>query len=175
MTSNNKIINETEQKLVKYFHDIKEIQWLKTKLQKLENRKKQVEEDIKNSNISLCADENLSVDYSKENIRCQPTCKSPIERKIETAFKKLDNEKDHICSEIIEIKITVREIEESIEKIEFILNLLEEDKRKLIKMKYDEKRNYIFISSELHISKSTINRAKESILYDISKYMCTFF
>lgn len=174
MITQNTTAIDTEQKIIQYFQNLKEIKWLRTKLTKLEARKNQIENDIKNNNFYLSPDDNMSVDYSLESVSSSPVCLSPIEKKIDAAFKKLEKELENVCTEILEIKMTIRELEQKTEKINFILELLTEEKQKLIKFRYEEKQNYTYISNKLHMSKSTINKNKENVLCEISQYIKNF-
>lgn len=159
------IIRETENKIIKYYQNIKEIQWQNVRSIKLQERLKKVKLDIEHSNIILCIP-SISIDYSIDKVDGGKV-ESSIDKAVDKAFYKLEEEVNRINAELIEVGIIIRKLEGDNDKMEYTLNLLNDESKKLIKLKYGQKESQTKIAYELNMSRATIELMREEILKDI--------
>lgn len=169
MYISSEMMEETERILKKYYQTIKEIEWLAKKSDRLEKRRQKIEQDIEQSHVYLNVD-CISNNYSQEKVCGGMIVGSSIDKSIDIAFKKLEAELENISKEILNINLDIRTLEDENEKIEHILNQINNDGKKFIKLKYGEHKKLKEIQFELNTSKSTLTRLKLQILKDIFDY-----
>lgn len=169
----NSILNSTEEKIKEYYRHLDEVERLEDRAKLLEKQKADIEEDIKNSNITLqCALQ--GIDYDGVRVQTSNTT-SQQDKALERAFERLEEQLEEINCEILESRIFKRKLEQKNNDVAFIINKLNESAKRFVLMRYKEKKSYRSISGILHISNASISRLRIEVLEAISKWMCAYF
>jgi hypothetical protein len=165
----NNILTIVEEQLRIFYKNIDYSERLASKLDLLSRQKIEVESDLKNSNFSL-EDKTQSIQYdllySKGSIKT-----SPQERLLEEAFKNLETQLNKINYQIIETKILLRNIETDINDMNLIIESLDDDSKKFIKLRYKNKYAFSNIGYSLNMSETSIRRLRIEVLANISQYV----
>lgn len=159
---------DVEEEVKRYYRNLDEKEILTRKLKLYNEHKSQIENDIKNSNITLNPDIK-AISYELEKGNSIDIC-SPQEKEIERAFKRLEIELKMCKLNIINIKDELRKMEKSIAKMDYILNKFSQKSRKMIELLYKEKKTTKEIEIILNMDKSTIYRRRKKILNYIKSF-----
>ena len=90
-----------------------------------------------------------------------------MDRNIEQIYNTLDKAYEKTQNEMIQLKITIQQLEDSQEQMQYYIHFLSSESRKLLEYKYNENKSVTQISFLLHLSKSTICRS----FYDIYQWL----
>lgn len=173
MNISHEIINTTEDKIKSYYRQQAEMERFNHRLDLLYRHKEDIQKDIDESNISL--DYSLrGINYDKDRVQTS-VLSSVQEDAIEKAFLRLEKQLENMDIEILDVKLSIRELERKISDTEFIINKLNDDARDFIRLRYKEHKSLRQISIRLNASEATIWRLREAVLYDISKWICAYF
>lgn len=152
----------------KYFHNLKVIQWQKTKVEKLYERLESIEKDRKSTDFSESFHTDLqAVRYDKVIVQGGQLPSSMMDREIELIYQKLDREYQSTQAEILDTNILIRKLEKENEKMEFCLNNLKEEYFKIVEQKFKYGKNIITIALEMNISKSSISRILNDVYNEL--------
>lgn len=164
-----KIISIAEEKLIIYFRDLAEIERLQKKLAFLNNQKLEIDKDIRESRIIL--ENNLQgINYDSSKVQTSYR-QSEQEKSIDRAFDRLESELNKINAEIYYTKIYIREIENKTTDLKLILEKLNEDSQRFIKLKYQQNKSYKQIGFHILSSESSIWRMRNLVLCEVGKYI----
>lgn len=161
--------NLVKNKLKNYFDNLTSLILLKDKLEFLEIKRIEIENDLKNDNINLnsCIS---SINYDNVSVKNKGFHCSEQENSIEKAYNELEKNLIKVTNKIYDIKVRIREIEFDSSNIDFILNMLDEHERNLIYLKYKKKKSCYSISFSENMSASNISRKLNKIyikIYDL--------
>lgn len=162
----------TEKKVKDYFLRLKKIEFYQSCILNTQERLKRVQQNIEKSNIILCSTYS-SIDYSADKIEGSPTIYNGIEKKIDSAFNMLEEQEKKLNQTLIELQVNIDNLQMKNEEIGFILNLLNDESKKIIDLVYKKEKNLYNIADNLHMSKSNVARKKEQILEDIARWIYT--
>lgn len=162
-------IQETENKVINYYRNLKTIQYYKIQVKNTTDRLESIQRDMKNSNIQWSSS-TASIDYTKDIVIGSTTIFNGIDKQIDIAYKKLEDEQKGLQYDIMNYKEKIRKLEKENGKLEGILNLLNEESKQLIELKYKDNKSFEIISFQLKSSESSVRRKKDQILQDISRW-----
>ena len=152
-------IQKIKNELWRYFQNQKAIKGQRTRLDKLEQQKKSILEDINSPqfNHSLQADVK-GIDYDKIITIGGGPPSSTMERDIERIYKVLEKDYHDTVNEILQTKRLIRNMEEENSRMEFYLGMLSQENRRLLDLKYLERKSILQMTSMLNVSEATISR-----------------
>lgn len=166
------IFRKTEGRLYRYYRHLKEIEKLKYKVVILWNQKEQIENDIKETNVTIELDLNMGIDYSRERIQTSPTGSSYAEQEILKAIGNLEKELFNKKKKILKLHARIREIENQDTDMDYAIRMLGEVYKQFVLLKYKQKLSFEQIGRELHMSsKSTVSDWREKVVIDIAKLL----
>lgn len=164
-------IQATEKKIKDYFLRLKKIEFYQGSIKSTEESLKRVKQNIEKSNIVFCTSYS-SIDYRADKVQGSPSIYNGIEKEIDSAFYKLEEQERKLSKRLIELQTNIDSLKLKNEEIECVLNQLNEESKKIIDLKYKKNKNLDIVAYELNMSKSNISRKKEQILSDIAKWLC---
>lgn len=162
-------IQATEKKIKDYFLRLKKIEFYQGSIKSTEESLKRVKQNIEKSNIVFYTSYS-SIDYSADKVQGSPSIYNGIEKEIESAFHKLEEQERKLSERLIELQTNIDSLKLKNEEIGYILNLLDEESKQLIGLKYKDNKSFESISFQLKSSESSIRRKKDQILQDISRW-----
>jgi len=162
------LFRSTERKLYNYFEQEEVIKSIKCKIEKLEKQVEQITEDIKNNNVVI-TEESRSISY-EERVQSSSDCTSYAERELIKAIERLETEKDYKLTKILDLKASMREIEESSYAIEYNIKMLSKEDYNFIELKYKRKLSIEEVADELGMARATAYRKREELIEDIANW-----
>ncbi|WP_027624395.1 hypothetical protein [Clostridium lundense] len=161
------ILKRTEKILCRYYYHIKTIEKFKNQVVILWKQKEDIEEDIQNTNITLEGGIK-SISYG-EKVQNSFDSTSYAEKEAIRAIEKLEKELVYKKQKILKLHTRIREIEVIIGDIDYNINLLEEDDRKLLRYKYGDNKSVEEISIIFNMSRATAYRKKDNLVSHMAR------
>lgn len=150
-----------------YYRYNNKIELLQDKYNRVEKRIAKLRKDIKECNVDI--DYSIKgIDYSKDPSGNKNERYSSVEQEVEKALNSLMNNLKRSIKEKYTIKERIYEIIETKDAIEPVLNQLTEDEKRLLDMRYSNKRgkpvSFRKLESKIPLSYSSIHEAHRSIM-----------
>lgn len=162
------LFRKTEGKLYRYYREKREIENYNRQIEILEQNIKEIEQNIKDTNVTI--DYFQSGAGIQERVQSSCTGSSYAESQIIKGITDLEKELGFKTRKIIKLKAKTREIKEFISYMEYNLNMLSEEDRQFIELKYGDKRNVLYISNVLNIAQATCYRKREELIHNIAQF-----
>lgn len=163
-------INKTEEALFVYFGHDALIMGLNIKIEKLNNQVKQIENDIRNNNISI-SEESKSQTY-EERVQTSSDGSSYAEREAIKAVEKLEREKETKKAIIASVNTEIRDIEINSMNMGPIIKKLYDEDHNFLKLKYGDGLSVEEISDKLNISRATgYNKKTKLVNYIANEFI----
>lgn len=157
-------IQQTKDRIKKYYQIKQDIAWQLTRLDKLEIKLDEIKKDLENPNLNFNLRTDLqAVNYDTIRVTGGYLPTSSMERGIEDIYRKLECQYLETESEVMQTKILIRELKKRNEVMEYCIGLLGVDYQRVLYKKFVEKKSLLKISFEENMSKSNVSR----VLYDI--------
>ncbi|NFS12630.1 hypothetical protein FDE77_15515 [Clostridium botulinum] len=160
------LYKETEDKLYKYFNRDRIYKGLNSQLTVLNKQIDELNNELKDCKY-INVDEESSSPGFDERVQTSSSCTSYVESQIIklTDMKlrrkeKKELERENILSQLGNLESIVAEMEWKVDQ-------LENDYKRMLSMIYKDKMNEIPIAFELHLSQSQVNKRKNKILEHI--------
>lgn len=154
----------------KYFQNLRLIQWYETRLEKLNERLENIENDRNGANFSAELSTDLqAVRYDSVVVQGGQLPSSMMDREIELIYKKLDKEYQSTQAEILDTKMLIRKLEKENEQMEFYFSSLKKEYYEVLKLKFQQGKSMVNVALAMNMSKSTINRMLKEIYTEIKK------
>ncbi|KOY64220.1 hypothetical protein [Clostridium sporogenes] len=165
---NKETFKKTERMLYVYYRNLKEIEKLSYMCCRLEQQKERIKRDIQETNIEI-EEENISISYSE---RVQTSnISSHCDREIEHQITKLENEWKLIRKKILKNRAKIRQLERETASINYNINMLSEEAKEFVKLKYKECRSVPCIAEMMYAgARATAYRKREEILESINQF-----
>lgn len=163
---NKEMFKKIESKLYNYFKNKKTIYSLKDKITNLENKLNKIKEDIKCINITI--DDYKSVGFD-ERVQTSLKAGSVFENQICSEIGKLEQEYTFMLRKILKAKRQLRESKNYIKNFNNKLEMLEEEEKKFLELKYSSKASMTAISRKLNIAEITAYRKRDDILSKLER------
>lgn len=158
-----------EKLLREYYENKQKIRFKENYLKELERDLTVIQDKLINTNIVLNTDLS-SVNYAEISVKCGQLSCSDMEKQIENIFSRLEKEKEHIENEIIIVNTEILILNNKNRSMESIINLLSDENRKLIELRFANKLSFERISNILHMSRTGVRRKIDFIFLDILKF-----
>lgn len=163
------LFRKTEGKLYRYYESKKHLFGLNEKIARLENHKETIEYDIRHTNIRI--DPYQSGPGINERVQTSSTGTSYAEQEIINEIEKLERERVKITKQILKTKAKKRELENYISNMDFNINMLNEESKRFLELKYSDKAKVIAISHKMNMAVATVYRIREEIVENIANFM----
>lgn len=169
---------KTENRLLKYYKNIREITKLESKCIYLEQLIEETGRDIKEGNIPPIDPElNMGLAIT-EKVQTSPTGESYVEKEIERAIDRLNKQWIELRHKRLNFKCRIRALKKENYDLENTINEMEEEAKFLIELFYKSKikLSNLEISSrfykkfQLYISETTIRRKRRDLVEQIFKW-----
>ncbi len=171
---------EIEDIVYQYYQDKKSIDMIKYDILTLENKKNKLEYILKTTDteamLNLLGEDNdyspdiKGISYDGIKVQTSRSNTSYFEKEMMVLIGQVEKEYKDTNKKIIKLKVELTEKESKVEKVEYVLNQLDEESKKYIELRYGEKASYYTIAYELNIGKSTAERRKQSIIEKIGSF-----
>ena len=166
-------IKRTEEKIKSYFTKKNQIRILTSTVSDLENQILKINENIKNLNfLDIEKIDIKSPDF--ESILTKNSPSSYIENGIVTQIEQRERLLKNINQKLEDYKSKIYILNLETSQMKNIFNILREESKKLLILKYQKNKSEIEISNELNISISQYHRNKMKILKDIYNLMVMY-
>lgn len=162
------LFRKTEGKLYRYYQSKKKIRELNNEISSLEYHKERVEYDIRHANVTIDYYQNGT--GLQERVQSSPSGSSYAETEMCKEIEKLEREHLRINKKILKIKAKIRELEEFIRHMNENVEQLNGEDKRFIELKYGDRKNLLYISIKLNMSKTTAYRKREEIVESIAEY-----
>lgn len=160
------LFRKTEGKLYRYFQSKKKIYSIKERINWLEKQLETIEYDIKHSNVAIDYYQNGT--GIQERVQSSASGSSYAETEMCKEIGKLEREHLDITKKILKCKSKLRELDGYIEHIKSNIEMLSEDDKRFIELKYGDKKNILAISLMLNIASATAYRKREELVENIA-------
>ena len=163
------LFRKTEGKLYRYYESKKHLFGLNEKIARLEKHKETIEYDIRHTNIRI--DPYQGGPGINERVQTSSTGTSYAEQEIINEIEKLERERVKITKRILKTKAKKRELENYISNMDFNINMLNEESKRFLELKYSDKAKAIAISHKMNMAVATVYRIREEIVENIANFM----
>lgn len=168
---------KTEGRIYRYYKALRQIDKLESNCQYLEQQRDEIFRDIKESNVTIDPELNMSIAIS-ERVQTSPSGMSLAERETINQIDRLLREWKETRHKILKNHSKVRNIKKEIKDIEDTIGKLDEESKLFVELKYGSDRklsnleiaNRIQEATKLFISESTVRRKKKEIVEQIYKW-----
>lgn len=163
------LFKKTEGRLYRHYRNLKEIEKLKSRVVLLWKQKEQIEQDIRTTNVKI--DYYQSGMALGERVQTSSTGTSYAEREIISAIDKLEKELIQKKKKILKLHARIREKEEQIADMDYNIQMLNEEHKRLIEWKYGENKSLDWIATEMYAgARTTAYRKREEIVESIAQW-----
>ena len=131
--------------------------------------KEVIEHDIKHTNVRIDPYQNgIGIN---ERVQTSSTGTSYAEKEIMKEIERLEKERVSIIKQILKYKAKKRELENYISNIEFNINMLNEENKRFLELKYSDEAGVVEIAHKMNMSLATVYRIREEIIKNIANFM----
>ena len=163
------LFKKTEGRLYRHYRNKKEIEKLKSRVVLLWKQKEQIEQDIRTTDVKI--DYYQSGMALGERVQTSSTGTSYAEREIIKAIEKLERELIQKKKKILKLHARIREKEEQIADMDYNIQMLNEEHKRLIEWKYGENKSLDWIATEMYAgARTTAYRKREEIVENIAQW-----
>lgn len=161
-----------EDRLYSYFKQLKLIEKYKQKIILLKKQQDEIKEEMRSLKaLNIDSYINMGIDYSKDPIQTSPTGAGEGEIRTIQYINDLEKEYERKVENIYKLNSKIRDIEIDVEDMKHNLDLLDEEQKKFIKLKYKNRKSVEWIAIEmLGGAKSTAYRKRDEIIKIIAEF-----
>lgn len=163
------LFRKTEGKLYRYYESKKSLHGLSEKIARLEYHKEVIEYDIRHTNIRIDPYQNGA--GINERVQTSPSGTSYAEQEMTKEIERLERERVKIVKQILKTKAKKRELENYISNMDFNINMLNEESKRFLELKYSDKAKVIAIAQKMNMAVATVYRIREEIVENIANFM----
>lgn len=168
------LFKKTEGRLYRYFRYKKEIQSMKRRIEFLEQQIKEINSSIRNVHNYICVDPYQNGAGISERVQSSSDGTSYVEKEMEMEVTKLEKEQCNKIKGMHKLEARVREKETYVKYMDINIEMLEEEDKRFIELKYGDEKSIIAISIKLNIAQATAYRKREELVYSIAEFENTF-
>ena len=166
------LFRKTERKLYRYYESKKSIYCIKDEIARLERELVTIEYDIRHSNVTIDYYQNgIGI---QERVQSSSTGTSYAESEMCKQIERLEREHLEKTKKILKNRAKIRELEKYISYMDRNINLLGEEDKRFLELKYGDKKNILQISLRLNIAQATAYRKREELVEVVAEYENTF-
>lgn len=160
---------KTEGKLYRYYENKKILLSLNEKIARLEKHKESIEEDIRYTDVKVEPYQPGS--GIGERVQTSNNGTSYVEKEIIKEIDRLERERVKIIRCILKTKAKKRSLENNIGNMDFNINMLNEESKRFLELKYSDKEKAVAISLKMNMALATVYRIREEIIKDVANFM----
>lgn len=164
------LFKKTEGKLYRYYEDLDKYKSIEAEIVLLKNIIVKLEDKIKKCDVNIDP-EQRGIEIS-ERVQTSANGISYVEREIEKAIDDMEKERAHRIKRLFKLECSARNMQYKTEKMKNNINMLNDEYKKFIELKYKEKMGMRAIALELNMSKNTAYDLRENIVNSISNLTC---
>ena len=86
-------------------------------------------------------------------------------------IERLERERVKIVKQILKTKAKKRELESYISNMDFNINMLNEESKRFLELKYSDKAKVISIAQKMNMAVATVYRIREEIVENVANFM----
>lgn len=162
------LFRKTEGNIYRYYRYKREIQSITHRIEFLKGRIKKIEEDIQNTNVTIDYYQNgIGIN---ERVQTSNTGTSYAEAEIIKEIEKLEREHCNKIKQLMKAKVKLRDMEEFISYMQFNINMLNEEDKRFIELKYGDGLKIPEVATRLNLSQATAYRKREELVENISHF-----
>lgn len=169
----NKEFQYTEKRLYEFFENLEELEKTKRSIELVQSQMKEIEEDIKTTNVYLDGEANMGIDYSTPRVQSSSKS-SPQENGLIAAVERLEKElkkKQDTIVKLREHKRLLKDITEDMnDNIYLSPQRLSDEARSLVEYKYKEHHSLQWIADKTRCCKSGVEYKRKSIVESIMQW-----
>ncbi|BFK81478.1 hypothetical protein I3900191A7_16230 [Clostridium baratii] len=163
------VFRKTEGNIYRYYETKKAIFGINEKIARLEEQQESIEYDMKHTNIRIDPYQNgMGI---SERVQTSSNGTSYVEQEISKEIDKLDRERLRIIKLILKLKAKKRDMENYISNIEYNINMLNEESKRFLELKYSDKEKVVSIAYKMNMAVATVYRVREEIIENIANFM----
>lgn len=166
-----RLFREIEGRLYRYFRDKKEICNLIRKVELLEKQIKDIDESIRNVHKYICVDPYQNGSRISERVQTSRNGISYVEIEMEREVIKLEKEQCNMMKSILKTQSKIREKESYIKCMDANIEMLQEEDRRFIELKYEDEKKVPEIAYKLNMARATAYRKREELVKNILQFM----
>lgn len=166
--SNKYMFRKTEKKLYDYYEDIKKKKIIKNNIEDLKTAIERKKEQIRNCDISIDAD--IQSAPITERVQTSPTGESAVERSIDRGITILETELNHYKKQLQKEETGLINIDLKISKVKHIIDILNEDYKYFIRLKYEQRLNDNQIADKMHVSLKSAYNKRIKVIKEIIRF-----
>ena len=159
----------TEGLLYRYFEQPKEIETIQNHIALLKEQAEELEERIKETDVSLDTYANMGIDYSRDKIQTSSQG-SYAESETCRQIQKLEDRKNEKNRNINELMNEIQDIQENNQIIHDNLKMLSDEKLKMIEAKYRDKLVLSDLLDKIHMSRSAWFDNRKKLIENIAQW-----
>lgn len=163
------LFRKTEGKLYRYYESKKHLFGLNEKIIRLENHKETIEYDIRHTNIRIDPFQNGT--GINERVQTSSNGTSYAEKEMIREIERLERERVKVVKQILKTKAKKRELENYISNMDFNINMLNEESKRFLELKYSDKAKVIAIAQKMNMAVATVYRIREEIVENVANFM----
>lgn len=163
------VFRKTEGNIYRYYETKKAIFGINEKIERLKKQQETIEYDIRHTNIRIDPYQNgMGI---SERVQTSSNGTSYVEQEISKEIDKLDRERLKIIRLILKLKAKKRDMENYIGNIEYNINMLNEESKRFLELKYSDKEKVVAIAYKMNMAVATVYRVREEIIENIANFM----
>jgi DNA-directed RNA polymerase specialized sigma subunit len=165
------LFRKTEGRLYRYFRYKREIIDSKKNIEFLQNKIKEVDESIRNVHKYINVDPYQNGAGISERVQTSSTGTSYVESEMIREVSKLEKEQCSMMKSILKQQAKIREKEFYIRKMVTNIEMLNEEDKRFIELKYGDEEEVPMIADKLNMARATAYRKREELVENISRFM----
>lgn len=167
------LFKKTEGVLYRYYESLQVIARMKSKINFIDKRLKEIKIEMKNlNNFEADVYCNMGIDYAKDIVQTSASGINEVEKAMIKYIENLEKMYKSILSEKLTLIDEVSKIEINNHDIEFNINSLHDEFKKFIQLKYRDKESMKFITIELFDGiTSTAFRKRQELISNIHHWI----
>lgn len=161
-----------ESTLYEYYEKVRKIETLENRKRVITEQIDIIRQDIKNNNVNIIPDLHMGLQIT-EKVQTSSTGTSYAESAIIKQIERLEKKITDLSDKLSETQCEISDIKSEYADIEYVIyNILNEESKALIKLKYGTKYHptNIEIGTEIRITESAVRNRIKNILSDLYKY-----
>lgn len=157
-----------EKKLYRFYEDQKTIKTIEREISSLKEQYEEIEETLRNSRFSI-EEQSSSPDFS-ERVQSSTDGTSYVEKQMIKRVEMLQKEQQLILDKEIERESRLRSIRRECEGIKSNIEMLSDEYRTFIKLKYQDKYSVDQIYPKINSSRPSAFKLRANIIEEISRW-----
>lgn len=163
-----KAFKRIEGRIYNYYKNLDTINKIEAEIKELEYQLISIKEDIRSTNVTIDAD--IQAVAIEERVQTSNTSNA-IEKALEREIDKLEKEYIYVRNKLMKKKLKLRELRRNISSMQYNINMLKAEDKRLIELKYKEKKSVVNICFALNTSKSSLFKRKDELVENIGHWI----